>query len=122
MVGFEGVYRIEYLPEGHTPSRYLWGDQNTTRQREDGSWIVRVEPGVIYVPAWREAGQLQRVFFVCPCGRCQRTVELNLNPEFDPCWAFEDRKGVPHLTPSIGRTGVPEGCHYFIHNGRVVWC
>lgn len=75
-------------------------------------------PFVIYAigdpDAWLAA-------LVCPCG-CGHLIQLSLLQVDTPCWSLHaDRGGKVTISPSIWRS---LGCqaHFFIRNGRIIWC
>jgi hypothetical protein len=88
-------YRVAYVPE--EPDHF--------------------EPWTVY--ALGEDGHLWALAFACPCG-CGASVALNLLPDDEPCWSFEDESGVPTIRPSVERH---TGCrsHYFITRGQLRW-
>jgi hypothetical protein len=76
-----------------------------------------LEPKTIY--AVGADGHLWHLAFACPCG-CGTPVALNLLPDDEPRWSFEDDGGTPTIVPSVERR---TGCrsHYFITRGQVRW-
>jgi hypothetical protein len=57
----------------------------------------------------------------CPCG-CKALIQLSLVPHDRPRWTVKmESSGEPTLTPSIWRK---KGCgaHFFLRNGRILWC
>jgi hypothetical protein len=76
-----------------------------------------IEPKTIY--AVGADGHLWHLAFTCPCG-CGAPVALNLLPDDEPRWSFEDELGAPTIVPSVERR---TGCrsHYFITDGEVRW-
>lgn len=55
---------------------------------------------------------------LCACG-CGLMVVTPCKPGF---WTMEVRNGRPTLSPSIGNFQIPCRSHYFIRDGKVVWC
>jgi hypothetical protein len=76
-----------------------------------------LEPKTIY--AVGADGHLWHLAFACPCG-CGTPVALNVLPDDEPRWSFEDDRGTPTIVPSVERR---TGCrsHYFITRGQVRW-
>lgn len=73
-------------------------------------------PGPVRLTVGKELACL-----TCPCG-CGAEMALNLQDGREPRWkARFDADGLLTLTPSVLRTA---GCrsHFFITNGKVVWC
>lgn len=59
--------------------------------------------------------------FRCP-GGCGACLSLSLNPQRRPRWTvLIDRWGRPSVEPSIHQKN-DCGCHFWIKNGRVIWC
>ena len=68
-----------------------------------------------------EQGESWAVGFICPCG-CGKKVELLLVEEASPNWKLTiDEKKRPSLYPSVW---LKSGCcsHFWIKNGKVIWC
>lgn len=79
-----------------------------------------VYPNIFYIIGPPDSPQYG--IMLCPCG-CGSQVELNLNPASSPCWMLNFHSlGTISITPSIWRK--TSGCHshFFLKNGRIVWC
>ena len=82
-----------------------------------------MEHGVIYVSL-----DFELAIHLCACGECrQQTVTpLNLRPERFGGWGYstsgegEDTRVT--LSPSIGNFNMPCKSHYFVTDGKIVWC
>ena len=57
----------------------------------------------------------------CPCG-CKEIIQLNLLEDIKPKWQYKigDNSWIT-ISPSVNRI-VGCGSHFFIRDGRVVWC
>jgi hypothetical protein len=69
----------------------------------------------------REDSEDWAVGFICPCG-CGKKLELLLIQEALPNWTLTiDASSRPTLHPSVW---LKTGCqsHFWVRNGRVVWC
>jgi hypothetical protein len=80
---------------------------------------VDVEDGIVYI--WNNNGTEWLATLNCPCG-CGNKLQLILLKNEKPSWSIikHDNKGIT-FTPSIHKTS---GCksHFFIREGRVIWC
>jgi hypothetical protein len=71
-----------------------------------------LEPGLLYVSdTYDVAGHL------CACG-CGNKVITPLGPVG---WKFQEKNGLPSLSPSIGSWQLPCQSHYWIQGGEVNW-
>lgn len=75
-------------------------------------------PDVIYYIGNEENKWL--LVFMCPCGKCNKRIHLNLLPEERPLWKFTVESGIPTIEPSVNRT---VGClsHFHLKKGNVQW-
>lgn len=77
------------------------------------------DPRVLYV-----VGEGEHHWFTtmaCPCG-CGETLHMSLMPEGRPRWRLEQHPdGSASLHPSVWRK-VGCGSHFYLRQGRVVWC
>lgn len=55
---------------------------------------------------------------LCACG-CGSKVVTPCKPGF---WDMKILDGKPTLSPSIGNFQLPCKSHYFIRDGKVIWC
>jgi hypothetical protein len=89
-----------------------------TRQRELTHRYVEFIPkdldeGVLYISLrFRTASHL------CCCG-CRGKVVTPLNPAK---WHLQDHGGSVSLTPSVGNGAFACRSHYWVRQGRVMWC
>lgn len=60
------------------------------------------------------------ISFRCPCG-CNKDIHLNTLDGCHPCWNFVINNGNVSIYPSIKRR-TPCKSHFWIKNGKVVWC
>lgn len=73
-----------------------------------------LDEGVLYVSRER-----QLAMHLCCCG-CKSEVTTPLKGV--PSWVLTTNHGRPTLSPSIGNSGLPCRSHYFIRDGKVLWC
>jgi len=75
---------------------------------------IKLDPNVMYLY------KQQFAYFLCPCG-CGDVIRLNLSDKERPCWALQFIDDIPTIRPSINKLS---GCksHFFIRDGKVVWC
>lgn len=79
----------------------------------------KLESKVLYVIG--ESGNYWTAALVCPCG-CKEVIQLSLLAGQRPRWEVR-AKGLrkPTLLPSVHRT-VRCKSHFFLRDGRIVWC
>lgn len=73
-----------------------------------------LDEGVLYVSRKR---QLAMHLCCCGCGS-----EVTTPFRGFPSWELTTSHGHPTLSPSIGNSGLPCRSHYFIRDGKVLWC
>lgn len=75
-------------------------------------------PGRLYLVG--EDGRHWIAAMRCPCG-CGTLLEMNLLPDSEPVWSLAFNADAPTLHPSVWRK---DGCraHFFLRNGKIVWC
>lgn len=78
-----------------------------------------LRPRTVYVIG--ENGHYWQVAMVCPCG-CHAVIQLCLLAGSSPRWdCTVHADGAVTLYPSVWRrTGC--GSHFFLRDGRIVWC
>lgn len=85
----------------------------------EGSLPRRLAPQAVYILF--EDGDPWQASMICPCG-CKSVLEMNLLPDDHPVWKADVRPNIPAtLHPSVWRK---IGCesHFFIRDGRIIWC
>lgn len=78
-----------------------------------------LQPHKVYLV--REDGMVWQLVMTCPCG-CSAIIQLCCLPNTRPRWTYRsERNGSVTLHPSVWRK---VGCrsHFFLQNGRIVWC
>lgn len=81
---------------------------------------ARLRRDVLYVIA--EGEHPLHASMACPRGQCATVLNMNLAPDEAPQWSLAlDAKGAPTLSPSVWRRSNC-GCHFFLRQGRLVWC
>lgn len=65
-------------------------------------------------------GYVWQCVLLCPCG-CGEKLYTNLMDDFDPYWKYVIEDKTISLKPSIDRL---VGCksHFFLTNGKIIWC
>ena len=69
----------------------------------------------------REDDTVWQAVMLCPCG-CGVTIQLCCLPDIRPRWSYrQESNGTITLHPSVWRK---VGCrsHFFLRNGRIIWC
>lgn len=73
-----------------------------------------MENGVIYV-----SDRFETAVHLCACGCGVETI----TPFKDPHgWSLKTDDGKVTLHPSIGNMAFPCGSHYWVRDGKIVWC
>jgi hypothetical protein len=109
---FCGPYMVEYLPPDTTIAALI----------RDGE----LDRTKVYVDCDADGNQ-ERIYFVCPCGKHRRLVELNLDASWKaedpevPCWTFADKDGLADISPSVHWID-DIGCHFYLRDGMIQWC
>jgi len=79
------------------------------------------EQRTVYIIGGREHPFYAAV--VCPRKKCAEVVHLEISADARRKWkVFEHRDKTVSLNPSIHVTTLPCRCHYWIRQGRIVWC
>jgi len=59
----------------------------------------------------------------CPRKKCRKIIHLQIDTEASKRWRVKEHEnGALSLSPSIHIIDSPCGCHYWIKEGRTVWC
>ena len=85
----------------------------------EGSLPRVFAPDAVYI--LEEDGEPWQASMRCPCG-CGAILDMNLLPDDKPVWRTSiGKNGSATLHPSVWRT---VGCksHFFVRNGRIIWC
>lgn len=69
--------------------------------------------GILYV-----SKEYELAIHLCACGCGEKTV----TPLGDGGWHLTGDDTAPTLYPSIGNMHMPCGSHYFVKQGRIIWC
>lgn len=89
----------------------------TNETRESEGFSLTREDGVVYLVS-NEGNPPWLAEFFCPCG-CGDRVMLPLVPGGSPRWTLNAEAQT--LNPSINRVHRCKA-HFFIRNGKVIWC
>ena len=61
----------------------------------------------------------------CPRATCQQVIQLDISDQVAKSkeWKVnEEADGSVSLSPSVHVTQLPCRCHYWLRNGRIIWC
>ena len=72
-----------------------------------------LEPGILYV-----SEEFGAALHLCACG-CGLKVSTPISPTD---WDFEESSKGATLYPSVGNWQQPCRSHYFIRDGKIIWC
>lgn len=72
-----------------------------------------LEQGVLY-----HSPKFKVAIHLCACGCGDKTV----TPTGPKWWSLSLRDGRPTLYPSIGNQQFPCRSHYFLTDGKIIWC
>lgn len=103
------TWLVALFRRGVTPYVIVVCDDLPETLREKRLYVVGASPHF-----WKAA-------LLCPCG-CGDTIELNLAPPGRPRWELTQvNRSQVTVSPSVWRaTGC--GSHFWIREGKIVWC
>ncbi len=99
------------------PLTRFWDDTYSILYVEDP--IDKPKKKILYVIGATD--ELWQVELICPCG-CNEKIVLPVNDSTSPRWGLKvANKSLPTLHPSVWRS---KGCksHFFLRNGKIIWC
>lgn len=100
--------------------RHLWSGEPTPYHITRAEEVPDTpEGGMLYVVG--EGNHEWYAVMRCPCG-CGESLVMSLLAGARPRWRVTvDEDGIPSLSPSVNRR---VGCrsHFFLREGRIVWC
>jgi hypothetical protein len=78
----------------------------------------KLEHGVLYL-----SRRFNLAIHLCACGECRWETVTPLNePGENSGWTFTEGPNGPTLYPSIGNQQFPCKSHYWVTDGKIVWC
>lgn len=108
---------INFLKWLFQPLSSFWDDTYSVLYVEDP--VDNPKSKILYIIGTVE--EPWQVELVCPCG-CNEKIVLPVNESTSPRWDLKIlNHRTPTLHPSVWRS---KGCksHFFLRNGKVIWC
>ena len=95
------------------------------KKRYRTKWVEdlpdNIEKNTIYIIGGRKYPFYAAI--TCPKKRCKKIIHLEISPDSVRKWEVQEHKNETlTLNPSIFVTKHSCKCHYWIREGRVVWC